>query len=1113
MPGRGCERASAYRAAHATLSDAEAQQLDQLGTVSASTLSLVDALGLIRTEERTWPGKPVDRRVALHSEVAMRLITTLDDFIHTLRDTSISIELWNEQTEQKLIGEIRYGFPSPKLELSLDQDAARLPLWHVWEEWWNRRGSDLRDSDGFELLRAFTWINFLQERAFRAGDAPFRKRCPDALKAVMGDYKKKALKYELLVSSLLRWFLRLHPPTGAAEFALDAMETAFARVPDSEWGHLPKEHDYNDSEWRDHFSPFMAWAQTAAVCRSLPEWTPALAVRLYRLRRWCDEPFGPEGLEITGKSGGKKGGMIASMLLRMRGLKPDPEDTSAESRSLPRFRAPLDEVLAAHAAGGATDADVIDQLIGSHESAGRWGRITFSDLAHLTSRKGDDALGKKYSGVRPLVDRCRQRLLEVELTRGDTPTVGSHAALSLNSVCGVSHLVNILRALGKRNFIRGYVSDKDNKETVFSHLARCCFPAESDTLDNFKEAVTAAKISEQRLVELAVYAPHWARYVEYALGWAGITEGVWWIHAHTKGNDWTVEQEIRELWAADMNQHTSLTAQNLLEGAVDVAWFQRVSALLGEKRWAMLDDAAKYAATGTAHARARLFADAMLERVTKKELLIRVNDKRHQDSVRALGLLPLEKGKNRETDLLERYQVMQEFIRTSKQFGSQRQASEKRAAQIGQENLARTAGYADPIRLQWAMEARAVADLSDGPISITTDDVTVSLGIDPWGEIDFSIVKNGKPLATLPAALKKDKAIAALRARKTELKRQASRIRGALEQFMCSGERMVGAEVQDLMKHPLLAPMLSSLVLVGDEARGYPVEGGTALEDYTGKQIKLKNDATFRIAHPVDLLPAKEWSAWQRDCFLKERIQPFKQLFRELYTVTKTEQEERGGAQSRRYAGHQIQPRKAMALLGGRGWVHHPEEGVRKIYHDAGIMVSLEFDEGFFTPAEVEGLTLESVHFSSRSDGKAVKLTELSSRLFSETMRDLDLVVSVAHRGGIDPEASASTLEMRATLVRETCALLKIGNAEIKNNSVLIKGDLAEYTVHLGSGIVHKIPGEMLLIVAVHAQHRGRLFLPFADDDPRTAEIMSKVLLLARDKEIKDPSIIAQIRG
>ena len=55
--------------------------------------------------------------------------------------------------------------------------------------------------------------------------------------------------------------------------------------------------------------------------------------------------------------------------------------------------------------------------------------------------------------------------------------------------------------------------------------------------------------------------------------------------------------------------------------------------------------------------------------------------------------------------------------------------------------------------------------------------------------------------------------------------------------------------------------------------------------------------------------------------------------------------------------------------------------------------------------------------------------------------------------------------------------------------------------------------GGMLFVVAVHARHRGRLFLPFADDDQKTAEVMSKVPFLARDTEIKDPSVLEQIRS
>ena len=44
-------------------------------------------------------------------------------------------------------------------------------------------------------------------------------------------------------------------------------------------------------------------------------------------------------------------------------------------------------------------------------------------------------------------------------------------------------------------------------------------------------------------------------------------------------------------------------------------------------------------------------------------------------------------------------------------------------------------------------------------------------------------------------------------------------------------------------------------------------------------------------------------------------------------------------------------------------------------------------------------------------------LKHIHPRIFSEVMRDVDLVVSVAHAGGVDPEASHSTIEMRSVLL------------------------------------------------------------------------------------------------
>ena len=165
------------------------------------------------------------------------------------------------------------------------------------------------------------------------------------------------------------------------------------------------------------------------------------------------------------------------------------------------------------------------------------------------------------------------------------------------------------------------------------------------------------------------------------------------------------------------------------------------------------------------------------------------------------------------------------------------------------------------------------------------------------------------------------------------------------------------------------------------------------------------------------------------------------------------------------------------------------------------------------TPAEVDGLTVAHVVFTKRGDYRPLDLAGVPPRVFSEAMRDLDLMVSVAHRGGVDPEATASTVEMRTALLRETMRLLKIANVRLEGAHAFIEGTRASYNVHLGSGVVHRQPGGALCIIPVHSQHRGRIFLPSADDDPKTAEVVSKVLLLAKDEAIQDPTILEQLQG
>lgn len=764
-------------------------------------------------------------------------------------------------------------------------------------------------------------------------------------------------------------------------------------------------------------------------------------------------------------------------------------------------------VVAAYERGSATRADLVDALLVPAAGAARW--------RHGAS--GEGAAARELTGLRPepwaagertqeIVEEVRTAVIERERSRGDLPTLFTPTARALRSAYGAESLVQVLASLGTRPFTRGYAWT-DSRESALSHLVRIHQPKPGDTAVDFGRLVEAAGIPEQRVVEAGVYAPQWARLIEEHLDWPGFASAVWWLHAHTKDESWSVDREIRAAWESEVSQRTPLDGTDLVRGAADVLWFRAVYREVGPERFDRVLAAAKYASTAGGHKRAELFARSLLGEVDEAELLARIREKRNQDAVRALGLLPLPDDGRR--TLLERYELLRGFVASDRTSGSQRRASETAAVEVGMENLARTAGYRDPQRLIWAMEAEAVADLGAGPVSVADGDLTVTLSLDGEGVPSIAVARAGTSLKSIPATSRKHPEIARLQARASTLKKQTSRMRTSLEEACVLGDALDSGELRTLLAHPVLAPMLRSLVLVNAEGMaGFASADPAALVGPDGSTRPVGHGV--RIAHPLDLLATGEWPEFQHAVMSTGVRQPFKQVFRELYTPSAGERDE-AGTTSRRYAGHQVQARQAGGIFTSRGWVSDFEAGFSRTFHREKITAWCHLGGGWGSPTEVEDATLTDVTFHPAGEWLPMKLEDVPGRVFSETMRDLDLVVSVAHAGGVDPEASESSVEMRGRLVDETAELLGLRNVEVGGHHARVKGRLGTYTIHLGSAVVHRIPGNAVCIVPVSAQHRGRIFLPFADDDPRTAEIIAKAVLLARDDKITDPTIVQQL--
>ena len=716
-------------------------------------------------------------------------------------------------------------------------------------------------------------------------------------------------------------------------------------------------------------------------------------------------------------------------------------------------------------------------------------------LATLNQFMLNKALKVIYDEGRKIVDYVVQN----ELKRGDSPTIYSKSLHKIYRIESIDYLVQILQALGKETLDRTsyYWGGDDSKKAVLSHLLKVCYPTEKDNSKELAKKLKGTDITEQRLVEVAMYASQWLEIIESYLGWKGLVSGCYYFQAHMSDVDKNKEGLIAK--------YTPISIDDLRDGAFDIDWFKSAYKELGEKKFEMLYDSAKYISDGAKHSRARMFADAVNGKLNLKETEKKIEDKRNKDLVASYSLIPLLKDKQK--DALHRYQFLQKFLKESKKFGAQRRASEAKAVNISLENLSRNMGYSDVTRLIWNMETALINEMKEYFVPKKLDDVDVYIKIDDLGQSEIIYEKAGKELKSLPTKLKKDKYIEAIKEVHKNLKEQYRRSRKMLEEAMEDGIEFYGYEIENLMTNPVIAPILKSLVFKMGNDLGYYVD--KKLKSAKKKSVAVKDDSLLKIAHCFDLFESGEWSAYQKDIFDRELKQPFKQVFRELYVKTV---DEKGRDKSLRYAGHQVQPAKTVALLKTRRWIIDGQEGLEKVYYKKNIIAKIFALADWFSPADIEAPTLEEVQFFDRKTFKPILIDEVPDLIFTEVMRDIDLVVSVAHIGDVDPEASHSTIEMRKAIIEFNCKLFKLKNVTFTENHALIKGERAEYSIHLGSGLIHQKAGSAINVLPVHSQHRGRVFLPFIDDDPKTAEIMAKVLLFAQDDKIKDVFILEQIK-
>lgn len=483
---------------------------------------------------------------------------------------------------------------------------------------------------------------------------------------------------------------------------------------------------------------------------------------------------------------------------------------------------------------------------------------------------------------------------------------------------------------------------------------------------------------------------------------------------------------------------------------------------------------------------------------------------RNQLAARALGLLPLE----RPEELLERYLMLTKYLQEANSSRAGQKAYERAAAQAALTNLAHQAGFANITRLEWAMEAKLGSERTSIGRQWPIGGYTLTLVLQEY--TPRIAAHNGKRLLKrMPPAVTRDYAYREVQTVLKQAREQVERYKQAFLDSMRHGQPLTIDEVTLLRDNPIASALLENLVLI-DEATGACGlfrAADSSLEGIHSERIPITGNVL--IAHAYTLEQAGLLADWQAEIVRRQVVQPFKQVFRELYVITPAE--ESAGYASARLDGRPLKSRQALAILANLGWVIDGFGLARKPFYQLGYAAHVELDEWYAEGVD-SGATMGTLSFwplqYTQRDGKAeprIPLATVPPLIFSEVLRDLDLVTAVAH----DAEEygpSQEVLQRRGDLVQATLTAVGLTSvATIDTPFVRVRGRLANYRVHLATAAVYTETGHYICIVP-NAQGLKAVYLPFAEGgESLTSEVISKVLLLANDTLIKDESILAQI--
>ena len=688
--------------------------------------------------------------------------------------------------------------------------------------------------------------------------------------------------------------------------------------------------------------------------------------------------------------------------------------------------------------------------------------------------------------------------LDAELARGSLATPYNRVIRGMNCFRGAEYFVRSIAAIRGLTLVRSPFGSEKNES--ISMIMKQTVPAEDDTYEKFAALLKEYGIKDEELIRASLFNPSFIDYAGRALDFPRFRFAAYFFIAHLNESEPYGEDRFYESRKEAIREYSDIDYRDFNDGAFDYRWYKEMVEEVPAERIKMIYDNAKYVTVGGLHKRAQRFFDAMNGKISKEECVERINASRNKDFCLVYSLIPLQ-GKE---DLHERYLFLQDFLKGSKKYGAQRQLSERRTVDVALDNLARAAGYADTSIFVFELEADYPHDIYR---TYTVDDleITPTLRENEY-KVTPQVEKKGKRLAAVPAKYAKDQTVAWLKDEVRQLNQKFRRIAASFESAMCDKTVFTSRQLEKMSRERTIAHTLSRLVFLADGKLAVFADG--ALRDADGGAIE--SEAVY-VAHPVELKKAGLLQA-AMDYIVRGNVcQPFKQVMREIYC--KSEQE-LSQEEVLRFRGFNVDLKKCIAALKGRGWGVSDDIGLRKVYHASGIVAALfrKFDDFYLYDLENVNRELHGIFFLDRKSEEVIPLRDVEDVTFSETLRDVDLMITISANAVYDYDLAMSTVEIRREILRSVVSVLGLTNISFLKDNISVKGTYGTYLINIRTGLVFKEGKGNLLLDTVYSTDKP-LLLDFIDEDPMTADIVSKAVVLSRDNTLRDPAILREIKG